>query len=370
MSISQQARLLIVDDESAQMEALCNTLRDHGYRTNGFTSGSAALAAMRVDGFDLLLADLTMPAMDGITLLQEALKIDGDLVGVIMTGEGTITSAVDAMKTGALDYILKPFKLSVVLPVLARALAVRSLRVTNAELERNVRQRTLELETANKELEAFSYSISHDLRSPLMVVMAGAEQLIEEHWDQLPPAARSRVNAIMNSAERMRQLIGDLLRLSRLGCQPLNKRPIDVSALMEEVVEEVRQHYSGRRVDVRLGDMLDCVGDPGLLKQAFTNLISNAFKFTCGKETSIVEVGCRQELGQKIYSVRDNGVGFDMQYAQKLFGAFHRLHSAEQFEGTGVGLSIVHRVIERHGGHIWADAQLGEGATFHFSLPD
>ncbi len=368
--MSSQPRILIVDDEAAQMRALCDTLGSHGYHPTGFTDGSEALKALQTTRFELLLADLMMPGMDGIALLQAALKADRELVGIIMTGEGTIATAVEAMKSGALDYILKPFKLSAILPVLARARAVRDLRIANAELERSVRQRTLELETANKELEAFSYSVSHDLRSPLTVILGTADMLAEDYAAQMPSAAARMVNSIITSAERMKQLIEDLLRLSRLGRQPLAKRPIDVAALVREVLAELEPRSDGAKVEVRVADLPDCVGDPGLLKQVFANLLSNAFKFTRGTSAPMVELSCRLEGGNKVYCVRDNGAGFDMRRANELFGAFQRLHDTEQFEGTGVGLSIVHHIIERHGGRIWAEAEPGAGATFHFSLPD
>jgi light-regulated signal transduction histidine kinase (bacteriophytochrome) len=168
----------------------------------------------------------------------------------------------------------------------------------------------------------------------------------------------------------MIQIVDDLLRLSRPGRQPLSKRQVNVSALVREVLDELQREQSGRQIDIRMGDLPECIGDPGLLTQVFVNLLSNAFKFTRGKGNPTVEVSCLQQAGEKIYFVRDNGAGFDMQQATKLFGAFQRFHSAEQFEGTGIGLSIVHRIIQRHGGRIWAEAEVDKGATIYFGLPD
>jgi signal transduction histidine kinase len=362
-------RIFIVDDEPEQMRALCNTLRDQGYDTVGFTNPRAALEDLRGARCELLLADLTMPEMNGITLLQAAQEIDPDLVGIIMTGQGTIATAVEAMRVGALDYILKPFKLSVILPVLSRALAVRRLRRENVELQRSVSERTAELEATIKELEAFAYSVSHDLRGPLTVIIGSVELLIEDHAAQMSAEADSILSDVMAGSQRLMQLIDDLLRLSKLGRQPLSVRAVNVSALVRDVLDELQQQPRERRVDVRVGELSDTVGDPGLLKQVLTNLLSNAFKFTRGRETPVVEVSCRQQAGENVYSVGDNGAGFDMGKAQGMFVAFQRFHSAEQFEGTGIGLSIASRIVQRHGGRIWAEAEVDKGATFHFSLP-
>lgn len=362
------ARILIVDDEAPQMKALSDTLKDHGYHTAGFTGGNAALAALKEAPFDLLLSDLMMPEMGGIELLRRALEAHPNLVGIIMTGEGTIATAVEAMKTGAFDYILKPFKLSVILPVLSRALTVQRLRIQNAELEKRVRERTDELEAANKELEAFSFSVSHDLRAPLRHIDSFTELLITNYSSRLPSDGQDLLNIVVSSAKRMGQLIDDLLNFSRLGRQPLSKRPVSVSSLVQEVLGDLRKELDGRPVEVRLGELPDCVGDPSLLKQVFTNLLSNAFKFTRAVENPVVEVTCQlNDLG-RIYVVKDNGAGFDMRYAEKLFGVFQRLHGEAEFKGTGVGLSIVQRIIHRHGGRIWAEAAVGKGATFSFTL--
>ncbi|MBI2253234.1 MAG: response regulator [Proteobacteria bacterium] len=363
-------RILIVDDEQAQMQALCATLRDNGYDTVGVCTGAMALDVLQRDRFDLMLADLMMPGMDGIALLHDALRLDPDLVGVIMTGEGTIATAVEAMKVGAIDYILKPFRLSVILPVLSRALIVRHLRMENAKLALSVRARTEELEKANRDLEAFSDSVSHDLRAPLTIITGYTDILLHSYGSGLPADAREALGMVEKGTQRMVRLIDDLLRLSRLGRQALSKTPVNVADLVHETLEDLRRAHGGGNVDIRIGELPECVGDPALLRQVFVNLLSNAFKFSRIREKPVIEIDGRLEEDERIYCIRDNGAGFDMRFAKELFGAFKRLHSDAQFEGTGVGLSIVHRIIERHGGRIWAEAALDQGATFYFSLPE
>jgi hypothetical protein len=362
-------RILVVDDEAAQMQALCDTLGSQGYETAGFTKGQAALEALRDAKFDLLLTDLMMPDMDGLALLEAALAVDADLAAVIMTGQGTIDTAVQAMQIGALDYILKPFKLSVILPVLSRALTIRRLRLENAELERQVRAHAAELEAANKDLEAFSYSVSHDLRAPLRSVTAFSGILRSDFWAHMPIEARDHLNHVVASAQRMEQLIEDLLAFSRLGRRPLSRRPVNVTGLVQETVDELRRLQPERLVDVRLSELPDGFADPSLLKQVLVNLLSNAFKFTRHKNPAVIEIGGERRVHENEYFVRDNGAGFDTRYADRLFGVFQRLHREDEFEGTGVGLSVVQRIIRRHGGQVWAEAAVDQGATFHFTLP-
>lgn len=376
MNAPPQPRLLIVDDEQRQMTALCETLNDHGYHTTGYASSKAALAAVEQGKFDLLLTDLMMPEMDGIALLCAAHEVDSDLVGIVMTGQGTIDSAVEAMKAGALDYILKPFKLSVVLPVLSRALTVRKLRMENIALENSVRERTAELEKANnelefanKELEAFSYSVSHDLRAPLRHIDGFSELLVEGYGEQLPEAGKKLLHNVRDGAQRLGQLIEDLLRFSRLSRQPLTKSTVSLSRLVQDVLNDLESERQGRQVELRVGDLPDCLGDYALLKQIFMNLLTNALKFTRKREQALIEISAEKQDDEIICSVCDNGAGFDMQFATKLFGVFQRMHKESEFEGTGVGLSIVQRIIHRHGGRIWAEAELNKGARFHFTLP-
>jgi two-component system sensor histidine kinase/response regulator len=364
------ARILVVDDEAAQMKALCDTLRDHGYQTVGFESAEPALAALRRSKFELLLADLMMPGMGGIDLLGAALAADPDLVGIIMTGEGTIASAVEAMKTGALDYILKPFRLSVILPVLSRALAMRRLRMENAELQQRLTLHAAELESANRELEAFSHSVSHDLRAPLRAVSGFSQIMAEKHAEQLSPEGLRLLGLMSAGAARMDQLIESLLRLARSSRQTLSRRPVDTQALVQEAVRELRAEPGNLAVELRIGDLPECIGDLALLRQVWANLLSNAFKFAGRRERPAVQVGGASDGKVKTYYVRDNGAGFDMRYVEKLFGVFQRLHREDEFPGTGIGLSIAQRIVQRHGGRIWAEGELGKGAIFRFSLPD
>ena len=363
------AKILIVDDEAAQMKALCDTLGDHHYETTGFSSASAALAELEKTEFDLLLTDLMMPEMNGIELLQAALKKSPDLVGIIMTGEGTITTAVEAMKSGALDYILKPFKLSAILPVLDRALAVRRLRLENAMLERHVRERTEQLEAANKELEAFSYSVSHDLRAPVRHI-DGFTGMLSQSESTLSDNGRRYLGLILGAAKRMGGLIDDLLEFSRNSRAEMRRTNVNLEQLVEETIDRLKPETEGRNIVWERSALPVVQADPNLLGQVFSNLLLNAIKYSRGRDPAKVEIGCMDETpGEAVVFVRDNGVGFDMRYAERLFGVFQRLHREEDFEGTGIGLANVRRIISRHGGRTWAEGKGGEGATFYFSLP-
>jgi signal transduction histidine kinase len=363
------ARILIVGDEESQIKALCDALRDHGYETVGFTSAKSALAALRQSKFDLLFADLIMPEMDGISFSRSAIEIDPDLVGIIMTAQGNIESADDGLKTGAVDLIIKPFKLNDVLLVLSRALATRRLRLENDELRRRIQEKADEVQRVNQELEAFTHSVSHDLRAPLRAIGGFSKILLKDFAPQMPGEARRLINVVVSSAAQLTQMIDGLLSFCRLGRQPLSMQPIDLAGLVKQIVENLRHDQNDRRLEVKIADLPRCLGDPGLLNQVVANLLSNAFKFTAHTENPVIEIGCQPGNTEHTYFVRDNGIGFDMQYAERLFGVFVRLHPEEEFEGHGLGLSIVQRIIHRHGGRIWAQAELNKGATFFFTLP-
>jgi signal transduction histidine kinase len=235
-----------------------------------------------------------------------------------------------------------------------------------AELEARVQSRTAELEASNKELESFSYSVSHDLRAPLRAVDGYARMLEEDHGARLDGEGRRLLAVVREASMRMGQLIDDLLAFSRLGRQEPSRRPLDMTALAREVLAELN---SGARAHVELSALPAASADPALLKQVWSNLVSNALKYSGKRQDPRIEVGGRDAPGESVYWVRDNGVGFDMRYADKLFGVFQRLHRADEFPGTGVGLAIVQRVVARHGGRVWAESKPGEGACFYFSLP-
>jgi signal transduction histidine kinase len=370
------ARILIVDDEAAQMKALSTTLREEGYETTAFTNADEALDALQEGQFDLILTDLMMPQMDGIEVLSKAFEKDPNLMGVVMTGHGTIDTAVAAMKAGAFDYVLKPFQLKTMLPILKRALVVRDLRMENAALQKRVEERTQEieranqeLEVANRELDAFAQSISHDLRAPLRGMAGYSQQIIDEYSAIIPKKGMALLEWITESAAQTGRLVDDLLIFCKYTRQPVERQPVNVSVIVRQVLEDMSEEREGRDVEIRMGALPDCIGDPSLLRQVWFNLLSNAHKFTRKREHAIIEIGCQEQPTELVYFVQDNGAGFDMQHAAHLFGVFKRLHHQEEFDGTGVGLSLTDRIIRRHGGRIWAEAAVDKGATFYFTLP-
>jgi PAS domain S-box-containing protein len=246
-----------------------------------------------------------------------------------------------------------------------RKLAENAIKELNANLEK----RTVQLEETNKELEAFSYSVSHDLRTPLRAIDGFSRILLEDHSEKLDADGARVLNVIRSNTQNMSRLIDDLLAFSRLGRKQVDRSSINMKELAADVSRQLNLATTEKTIRFNLGSLPPAYGDPALIRQVFVNLLSNAAKYSKTKDAPVIDVGACRENGEQVYYVKDNGIGFDMSHANKLFGVFQRLHSAEEFEGTGVGLAIVQRIIHRHGGRVWADGRVNEGATFYFSLP-
>ncbi|WP_236685545.1 sensor histidine kinase [Geobacter pickeringii] len=249
-----------------------------------------------------------------------------------------------------------------------RTRAEKEVRRLNAELEQRVRERTSQLEVSNRELESFSYSVSHDLRAPLRHIEGYSRILLDDFGDRIGEEEKQYLERICRSSDRMKELIDNLLKLARFSRWDLQMKSVDLSSLARQVAEELQSEEPQRRVTFRIADKLTVFADAELIRIALENLLGNAWKYTGRTENAVIEFDAAESDGRRVFFVRDNGAGFEMKHADKLFGVFQRLHSATEFEGVGIGLATVQRIVQRHGGRIWAEGEMGKGATFYFTL--
>jgi signal transduction histidine kinase len=355
----RRPRILWADDNADMRNYVRRLLADR-YDVLAVPDGLAALAAAKQEPPDLVLTDIMMPGLDGFGLLRE-LRADTrtrTVPVILLSARAGEESAVEGLDAGADDYLAKPFS--------ARELLARVR--THLELAHIRQQWAKELEQANKELEAFSYSVSHDLRAPLRSIDGFSKAILDQYGDKLDQHACHYLDRIRAGSQKMSELINDLLDLSRINRIALKKESISLTAIARSVIADLQNGEPSREVAVEIPDGLTACGDARMAMIVLVNLLGNSWKYSAKQTDARITLGQKKETDEIIFYVRDNGAGFDMAYAGKLFAPFQRLHHDSEFEGTGIGLATVQRIISRHGGRIWVEAAVNEGATFFFTL--
>jgi signal transduction histidine kinase len=362
-------RLLVVDDEDLLGHTLCSYFKTKGHEVITCTSGQEALARDDLASFDVLITDLQLPHLDGIELIAQLLEVNPDLAAIVMTGYASVDSAVQALRHGAIDYVQKPFTLAALEAVVERALHLQRLKQANRQLQEQLRNRNTELEAVNQELDAFAARLAHDLRSPLNNVRGIVAFVREEIGATLEPDMQELLARAVRSGDQALRMVSDLLDFARLGHGHLQLVPVPLGALVARCVEPLTAHLPSERCCIEIGELPTVLGHEGLLGQVFLNLLDNAVKYTEPKPQMLIQVDAQPHDQDRVdIRVRDNGVGFDPQYARQLFLPFQRLHRRSEFTGAGMGLANVKRIVERHGGQVSAQSTLGEGSTFTVTL--
>jgi len=370
-------RIGLVEDNPGDARLIQEMLREPpitDFRLTLSTRVDELLESLERDPIEVLLLDLGLPDSQGMATFHRINNRAPGLPIVIFSGADDEQLASEAVSCGAQDYLVKGRINSFLLKrairyAMERKRAEEEIRLLNRDLERRVAERTAQLVAANKELEAFSYSVSHDLRAPLRHIEGYVGMLQRATQGILPQNAERYLETISAASVEMGQLIDDLLAFSRMSAEEMHETRVSLGALLDEVLRGLQIAARGRVIDWKIGALPDVIGDSAMLKRVLVNLVDNAIKYTKRRERAEIDIGVAgQEDDRTVLFVRDNGAGFDMRYLHKLFGVFHRLHDAQEFEGTGIGLATTRRIIERHGGRVWAEGEVDRGATFYFTL--
>jgi two-component system, sensor histidine kinase and response regulator len=371
--MTNKPKILTVDDKVANLHALEKILSPLEVQIYQTTQGSEALALSLENDFCVAIVDLQMPEIDGYELVellrgnQSTASLPVIFVSAVYSDEYHHRKAYDA---GAVDFMAKPFIPEVLLSKVKVFIDLYQQRQKLQTLVAQLNITNQQLEVTNKDLERFAYAVSHDLRTPLRAMDGFAKILQNDFSDRVPTEALQYFQKIQDGAGKMHTLIEGLLQFSRLGLRPIRYQAISMTILARQVLDELLAQEPERKIEITIQAMPEVRADAFLMQQVLTNLLSNALKFTCRREAAEIQIGALEEVDPVIYYVRDNGVGFDMRYADKLFGVFQRLHRADDFDGIGIGLANVNRIITRHGGRIWAEGYVNQGATFYFTIPD
>lgn len=364
--------ILLVDDAPEKLLALEAALAQLGQNVVKAQSGREALRLLLQRDFAVVLLDVNMPGMDGFETASLIRQRPANKHTPIIFVTAFSTGDLDIYRgyaLGAVDYLFTPVTPDV---LRSKVVVFTELAKKNLQIQRQaeaLQRHAQSLQTLNQELESFSYSLAHDLRAPLRSISTYAELLMTDEAECMRPEAVSMVKNVHRNSGRMLQLMDDFLAFFRVARQDPKREAINMRALVREAIAAAHPSGSPRLVDFEIGALPDARGDTAMVLQIYMNLLSNAVKFTAKRERARIEIGCDSSREPAVYFVRDNGVGFDMKYAGKLFGVFERLHAREAFDGTGIGLATVQKIVQRHGGTVWAEAEEGVGATFYFTLP-
>jgi len=367
------AKILIVDDDPSKIVALRTVLEPLGETLVEARSGSDALRHLLKQDFAVILLDVRMPIMSGFEtadLIRQRPASELTPIIFVTALDQAQTDMDRGYELGAVDFVFSPIQPSILRAKVSVFVELyksqQELKRFRGQLQSLVQERTAALNAINRELEAFNYLVSHDLRAPLLAVDAAAQSLVESR--DASDGARDRIGRIQRSSKQLMSMFDGMLTLFRLTGGDIKRHVVDVSATAVQLLDRLRAEEPERQVESDVAPGLTVTGDAGMVRILMTNLLDNAWKFTRPKTPAVIAVGSEMVAGENRIFVRDNGVGFDMIYAHKLFGAFQRLHKVDEFEGTGIGLATVRRVIGRHGGRIWAESAVDQGATFYFTL--